>query len=697
MLAYSTYLGGSGTDGGLGGGGIAVDASGSAYVVGSTQSADFPTTPGAFQTTFGGGGCGPLGCTQHAFLSKLNATGSALLYSTYLGGSGYDGGSGVAVDGSGNAYVTGSTNSSDFPTTPGAFQRQYHGGSGLCTGGVCSNAFVSKLNAMGSGLVYSTYLGGSVRDGASGIAVDTSGNAYLTGNTVSFDFPTTPGAFQTTSGGGFYGDAFVSKLNAGGSALVYSTFLGGSSDDWGSGIAVGASGSAHVTGATDSSDFPTTPGAFQTSLAGTCFECTNAFVTKLNAAGSALVYSTYLGGSNSDGGFGIAVDASSNAYVTGSATSSNFPVTPGAFQTIYGGNGDAFISKLNPADSTLVYSTYLGGSNADWGGAVAVDSSGNAYVTGTADSSDFPTTPGAFQSTCAGGSGYPSPCRDGFVSKLGAAGSALVYSTYLGGSNDEEGLGIALDASGNVCVTGWTSSSDFPTTPGAFQTIYGGNGDAFVTKFSSSSPGLVLAPSSVTFPLLRTVGTTSLAHAVRLTKVGSGQLDITSITVTGPDSGDFAQTNNCPPTVAAGGSCLITVTFTPTAQGVRTASVSITDTAIGSPQTVPLTGRGTFLQWAPRSIFMGDLPVGTSSPARTVKLTNVGRAPITVFSIRIGGVNPGDFSETNNCGSSLKTGASCTIEVTFTPTAVGGRLGHVAIRDSAFGGTHVVGLLGKGT
>ena len=193
------------------------------------------------------------------------------------------------------------------------------------------------------------------------------------------------------------------------------------------------------------------------------------------------------------------------------------------------------------------------------------------------------------------------------------------------------------------------------------------------------------------------MGTTSLPHTVKLTNTSGGELAITGITLTGPDPGDFAQSNNCPPTVASGASCLITVTFTPTAQGVRTASVSITDSAAGSPQTVPLTGRGTFFEWSPRSVNMGDQKVGTSSAGVTVTLSNAGTAPITLYSIEMAGVNPGDFSQTNNCGSSLKAGASCTMQVTFTPTAVGARLGHVAIRDSAFGGTHWVGLLGKGT
>jgi hypothetical protein len=188
-----------------------------------------------------------------------------------------------------------------------------------------------------------------------------------------------------------------------------------------------------------------------------------------------------------------------------------------------------------------------------------------------------------------------------------------------------------------------------------------------------------------------------MAHTVKLTNAGNGQLNITGITMTGLEGWDFAQSNNCPPSVASGASCLITVTFTPTAQGVRAASISITDNAPGSPQAVPLTGRGTFLKWSPREMNLGNQPVGTSSPAHAITLTNAGTAPITLFSVQIGGVNPGDFTQTSNCGSSLNPGASCTIRVTFTPTAVGSRLGHVAIRDSAFGGTHVVGLIGKGT
>jgi hypothetical protein len=469
VLAYSTYLGGSGPDTSAG---IALDASGNAYVSGSTRSSDFPISSGAFQTALASG------TYYNTFVSKLNASGSALLYSTYLGGSGGDygvGGAGgdyatsVAADASGNAYVTGVTYSSDFPTTSGAFQTSIvaHG----------PNAFVSKLNAAGSSLLYSTYLSQSGQVGHSqggGIAVDASGNAYVTG-TASADFPTTPGAFQTTFGGGEI-NAFVSKLNAAGSGLLYSTYLGGSSYDVGGGIAIDASRNAYVTGYTLSSDFPTTPGAFQTASGGGIDYPYDAFVSKLNATGSALLYSTYLGGSNADVGAGIAVDASGNAYVTGGTYSTDFPTTPGAFQTTLDGNIDCFVSKLNPTGSALVYSTYLGGTGFDQGSGIAIDASGNAFVIGDTDSSNFPTTPGAVQTT------YSSD-GNAFVTTLNTIGSALLYSTYLRNSYSYEAGGIAADGSGNVYVTGYTWDSEFPTTPGAFQTTFrGGEYDAFVIK-----------------------------------------------------------------------------------------------------------------------------------------------------------------------------------------------------------------------
>ena len=442
ILSYSTYLGGGGADRSHA---IAVDAAGNAYVTGGTFSPDFPTTAGAFQTSLGAG-------TFQAFVTKLNPSGSALVYSTYLGGNGGDESYGIAVDAAGNAYVTGRTFSPDFPTTAGAFQTTYGGE---------QDAFVTQLDAAGSALVYSTYLGGNRYDEGNSIAVDPAGNAYVGGLTQSFDFPTTAGAFQTRAVGDT--NAFVAKLDSAGCTLVYCTYLGGSGNTGGGGLAVDASGNVYVEGATDSIDFPTTTGAFQTTYGG---GISDAFVAKLDLAGAALVYSTYLGGSGEDSTFGLAVDADGNAYVTGGTFSSDFPTTMGALQTIHGGGSDdAFVTKLDATGSVLVYSTYLGGSGGDTGLGITVDTAGNAFVTGNTDSSDFPTTATAFQTTYGGGT------ADAFVTQLDAAGSALVYSTYLGGSGNEWGSAIALDTlpNPNAYVTGFTHSGDFPTTADAFQ------------------------------------------------------------------------------------------------------------------------------------------------------------------------------------------------------------------------------------
>jgi hypothetical protein len=384
-----------------------------------------------------------------------------LVYSTYIGGSSDDVGYGIAVDGSGSAYVTGFTSSTNYDVTAGAFQTTYGGGP--------YDVFVTKLNATGTALVYSTYIGGSNHDIGYGIAVDGSGSAYVTGWATS-GYDVTAGAFQTSNEGSF--DVFVTKLNATGTALVYSTYIGGSGDDYGFGIAVDGSGSAYVTGRTQSINYDVTAGAFQTTHGGGTYDV---FVTKLNATGTALVYSTYIGGSSQDQGFGIAVDGSGSAYVTGRTQSTNYDVTAGAFQTSNGGTWDVFVTKLNAMGTALVYSTYIGGSGDDVGYGIAVDGSGSAYVMGWTISSDYDVTAGVFQTSNGGSS-------DVFVTKLNATGTALVYSTYIGGSSFDEGYGIAVDGSGSAYVTGLTYSSDYDVTAGAFQTSNGGGLDVFVTK-----------------------------------------------------------------------------------------------------------------------------------------------------------------------------------------------------------------------
>ncbi|MDX6648476.1 MAG: hypothetical protein QOJ97_427, partial [Solirubrobacteraceae bacterium] len=481
VLVYSTYLGGSANEFGRA---IAVDGAGNAYVAGDTASSDFPATPGSFQGTNAGG-------VLDAFVAKLNPSGNALMYATYLGGGGTDNAKGIAADAAGNAYVTGGTGSADFPTTVGAFQTS--------AANEGFNAFVTKLNASGSALLYSTYLGGaSGQSDARAIALDSAGSAYVTGQTTGSGFPTTAGAFQMTYAGSL-GDAFVTKLNPTGTALGYSSYLGGSTggtsgQDAGNGIGVDSGGNAYVGGWTEATDFPTTPGAFQTAKAGGF----DAFLTKLNPAGTALAYSTYLGGAADDltGGGGanergnpLAIDGTGNVFVTGRTESTNFP-TANPIQPANAAAtdpNDVFVTKLNSSGNGLVYSTYLGGGDSDMGIGIALDGEGAAYVTGRTSSvtpTGFPTAD-PLQGANAGG-------IDAFVTKLNPAGSALSYSTYLGGSDGDYGQGIAVDGQGDAYVIGVTNSPAQGTVPfptvGPIQSSNAGGLDAFVAKLSVPRP-----------------------------------------------------------------------------------------------------------------------------------------------------------------------------------------------------------------
>ncbi len=692
ILSYASYLGGSGDEFVEGGvdsttqtyvGAIAVDSAGSAYVTGETDSSNFPTE-NPEQPANGGPAS-----TYDAYVTKFTPDGSALVYSTYLGGSGQDFGDAIAVDAFGNAYVAGSTDSTNFPTTTGAFQT-----SKLAPFG---SAFVTKLNPSGSALVYSTYLNGAPNTGegsavATGIAVDSSLAAYVTGVTVGLTFPTTTGAFQTTNPkppGFLLGDGFVTKFTVDGTALAYSTYLAGTNDtDYGTSIAVDSTGAAYIGGGAQSTDFPTANPAQPTSGGGE----TDGFVAKLNAAGSALVYSTYLGGSSTDQVNGIAIDPSLNAYVTGFTASTDFP-TLNPFQPMLPVESySAFVTKYGPT-GTVVYSTYLGGrADTQGGSAIAVDSAGDAYVTGYTDSGSFPIV-NPIQSR--GNVDYP----DAFVTEFNPDGSALIYSTYLGGSLSDYGTGIAVDATGSAYITGGTGSTNFPVTAGAFQTTEGGLTDAFIAKIA---PVTLAAPATEFTFGNQAVGTTSAAQTATLTNSGLTTLTISGITVGGANPTDFAESDNCGTSLAVSASCTISVTFTPASVASFSATLNVAVSASSNPQTIPLTGTGIAATTAPQAVLtptslaFGNQTTGTTSAAQVITLSNPGTATLMIVGVSLEGANPADFAQTNSCGSSLAAGASCAISVTFTPASAASFNAVIIVEDNAAGPPQMAALSGTG-
>ncbi len=445
VLIYSTYLGGTYDDYGEA---IALGPDKSVYIVGETYSKNLPTK-NPFQAVTGG--------AMDAFVTKIAPNGKSLVYSTYLGGQKREWGNAIAVDGTGAAYVAGDTESSDFPVK-NAFQGALAGPSDL---------FVAKLSSAGNALAFSTFLGGSDFDVCDGICVDHSGAVYITGTTNSPDFPT-KNAFRKTRPGGY--EAFATKFAPNGAGLVYSTYLGGSADDWGDAIAVDSAGAAYISGETISVNFPV-KNAYQAKLRGT----SDIFLAKLAASGKSLIYSTYLGGSGGESNYGLAVDGGKAAYLAGYTSSKDYPLKH-PFQSVRNGTIDACITKLDASGKSLVYSTYLGGSDQDYVYDIAVDDNGQAVVAGHTGSGNFPLRY-AYQENKHGR-------YEAFAAKIEAGGDSLAWSTYLGGSSDDFGRGVAVDENGPVYVTGYTLSKDFPTSPGAYQKAKAGWSDAFVTKLS---------------------------------------------------------------------------------------------------------------------------------------------------------------------------------------------------------------------
>ena len=457
-LLFSTFFGGNDSD--LANS-IAIDQAGNIYLTGTTYSSYFPIKD-AYNVTYGGNG--------DVFVAKFTSTG-ILVFSTVFGGSSGDEGEGIAVDSVGNCFITGHTLSNDFPTK-NAFNNSLGG---------LQDAFVAKINATG-GLVFSTFFGGKFGDFGNDIAVDSADNIFITGFTQSPNFPT-KNAFNSTFGGG-NGDAFVAKFNAAGD-LVFSSFFGGNSTDSAHGIIVDSVGNSYITGTTSSSNFPT-KNAYNATYGG---GMADSFLAKFDSNGK-LLFSTYFGGNGDDESQAIAIDSAGNSLITGytletfsyntsQSIPNNFP-TKHAFNATTGGFNDAFLAKFD-SHGQLVFSTFLGGNDLEIGYAIAVDSAGNSYTTGTTSSSNFPTK-FAYNTTYGGSGNSYGWFGDAFVTKFSSTGS-LVYSTYLGGDSSDVGTGIAVDSAGDCFITGYTFSNNFPTFS-AFNASYSGREDAFITKFS---------------------------------------------------------------------------------------------------------------------------------------------------------------------------------------------------------------------
>ncbi len=588
VLVYCGYIGGSGDERGHA---VAVDLAGSVYIVGETGSTvSFPVTPG-FDTTQNG--------SLDAFVVKVSADGSSLVYCTFLGGAGSDVANGVAVDSGGNAYIAGQTTSNQvtFPATQGP-QITYNGG---------SDAFVARLNAFGTDLTYCGYIGGNQDDEGHAIAVDSGGAAYVAGGTSSAEdsFPVKVGPDLTVNGPR---DAFVAKVAANGQSLVYCGYIGGDGITQGRGITVDGAGAAYVAGETSSTALFPAAAPLDTSYNGGDYDV---FVAKLRADGLGLLYCGYLGGSGSDSAASIAVDGAGAAYLTGQTTSSqtSFPVL-GALDPQHNGGRDAFVAKVAPAGSGLAYCGYLGGSGDDAGSAIAVDGAGNAYLTGStySDAASFPVGNGLSSSQGGG--------ADAFVARVRSSGDGLDYCGYIGGDVNEEGLGIAVDGEGNAYVTGFTNSTEatFPVSAGPDLT-HNGVSDVFVAKVALEGGGATptlsptATPSPTSTPTASPTAIPSASPSASATASPSATGAPGTPTVTGTPATATPTATGTPPTQTPSATASSSTTPTATQTGTlpATATPSTTTTVVPSATLTPTLTR---TPWAMNHVIINEIGMG---------------------------------------------------------------------------------------
>lgn len=710
-LIYSDYIGGNNDDYAVG---LALDSANEVYVTGATQSSNFPVV-NAYQSQQPGPYTG--------FLTKISADGSELLYSTYLGGNNYDQPAGIAIDGSGEVLVAGYTQSQNFPVI-NAYQSTALANQGGIYG---TYGFLTKFSADDSSLVYSTYFAGNTNIEEGGccwvspysaintVVADVNGNAYVAGTTNTYNFPVTAGSFSTsntTSQNANVG--FVSKFNSAG-AVDYSTYFYGSAGYPVSiaAIAVDQSGSAYITGSAYSDPtFPLT----STSIcdpANYGLACSYAFATKFNPAASALTYSTFLGPYNYATPQAIALDANEDAYVLASSSSSSFTEVNGI--EAYAGQDDVLLVEINPGGTAQTFATYIGGSADDEPAGIALDSNGDMFVAGSTDSQDFPVTQGAYQGLLPGNGNL-------FIAKIGPESAASVSlnpwslqfaSQQVGSTSSAQNVLLRNMGSAPLSITSITSSGDFVETNTCdgsvsaaenctisvtFTPIAQGNRSGSIAieddaqgaphtialygvgqggSSGNPAPYAALAPSVLTFSNVP-LGRSSPPQSVTLTNAGNASLIVGNLQI----AGDYSETNTCPSSLAAGAACTITIIFSPTGQGTRNGSLTISDNAQGSPQTVTLTGTGTAgtaLVMNPTALVFSSTPVGTSSAGQIVTLTNSNNASLSLSNLQV----TGDYQQTNNCPATLSSSSSCTVNIVFTPSTTGTRSGSLTITNSA--------------
>jgi hypothetical protein len=688
VLVYGTFLGGSGDDEASS---IAVDSGGNVYLTGYTDSTDFPlAVMGALPTG-----------NPHVFVAKLDPSGSTLLYADYIGGNAYEQGSAISVDSAGEVYVTGSTASSNFPLV-NPYQATYPGG---------YNGFLTKVSSDGSTLLYSTYFGGNGTDSPAAIVLDNSADILIAGSTSSTNLPTA-NAYQSTASanqGGHFGTyGFLTEFSPGGSSLVYSTYFAGnynfsfacgSGFCWPSpysaiaGLAVDSLDNAYVGGGTNTYNFPTTSGAYQTSINNPQNNLAG-FLAKFNGSGT-LIYSSYLDESSgiSTTINAVAVDEAGSAYVTGGAFSDGtFPVTSTTIcdpSVYFSACGFGFVTKFDSGATSLLYSTFLGPNNLSTPVAIALDSNRNAYVVGSTISEQYSLANG-IEGFSTEGSQHQAFDYDVLLAEVDAQASSQLLATYIGGSGNNVGLSMALDATNNIYVTGSTDSIDFPVTQGSFQQVIGGNTDAFIVKIAPLSGAAVsVSPWSLDYPV-QSLGSASTPQALLLRNMGSSALDISSITT---PSG-FEQTNDCGNSIPAAGTCTLSVIFDPIAAGTDSGNISIVDNAAGSPHLVSVIGVGTgpAVTLSVGSLTFPVIAVGTASAPNIVTVANSGDQSLDIASIEVSG----DFSQTNNCPTLLAASGSCQIQVIFTPTVPGVRSGMLTLGDNAFSSPQTLTFTGTG-